>query len=499
MYIVHWSIIVPLFFCFLTVPSATSQLPPPTVCIIGSGIGGSSVSHFLRQYAPSYNVSTGFNIRIFERHNIVGGRMATVNVAGDTFEAGASILHPKNLHALRFTELLNLTVKKPSSYGSFSLGIWDGHKFVFRTLTSGLTSTVPFLDKIMELWNQLVMFLRYGFSLLRMEEFVENAVERFSKYYEGFESRPVFETVNEMLNWSGLYKLTTRTLYEELIDARLSRLLIQELVTVITRINYGQSVSISGLAGAVSLAGSGGGLWSVEGGNWQIAARLINHSDSTLHLQEEIESISFLGEYYEVKSNKGNNYSCEITVVATPLDELNIEFTPPIIIPKRELQHTHTTFIRGLLNPAYFGLKASSKLPKLVGTTQTDNVQFSSISVLKQHEENDMTYKIFSRKPMDDTLLDKIFSVRKETIRIDWAAYPHYKAPEVFAPFILDGRHLYYVNAFENAASTMETSAVAAENIARLILSRFFAKLGPDSLHLNSGSNREASALHIDL
>lgn len=64
--------------------------------------------------------------------------------------------------------------------------------------------------------------------------------------------------------------------------------------------------------------------------------------------------------------------------------------------------------------------------------------------------------------------------MRQETIRIDWGAYPHYKAPEVFAPFILDDQHLYYVNAFENAASTMETSAVAAENIARLILSRYF-------------------------
>lgn len=42
----------------------------------------------------------------------------------------------------------------------------------------------------------------------------------------------------------------------------------------------------------------------------------------------------------------------------------------------------------------------------------------------------------------------------------------------MFSPFILDGKHLYYVNAFENAASTVEVSAVAAENIARLILSR---------------------------
>ncbi|XP_022159245.1 farnesylcysteine lyase isoform X2 [Momordica charantia] len=411
MYMVGWSTIGHLFLLFLVLPPAISQSQAtPTVCIVGSGIGGSSVSHFLRHYAAAYNASTGFNIRIFERHNIVGGRMATVNVAGDTFEAGASILHPKNLHALRFTDLLNLTLKKPSSPDSLSLGIWDGHRFVFKTLNGGLASKIPLLAKILQLWNQLLMFFRYGFSLLRMEDFVESAVGRFSKYYESFESRPVFETVTEMLNWSGLYNLTTRTLFEELIDARLSRLLIQELVTVITRINYGQSVSISGLAGAVSLAGSGGGLWSVEGGNWQIAARLINHSDSTLHLQEEIESISYLGEYYEVKSNKGNSYTCEITVVATPLDELNIQFTPPIVIPKREMQHTHTTFVRGLLNPGYFGLKTPSSIPKLVGTKENDNVQFSSISVLKQHDDNDMTYKIFSRKLMKDTLLDKIFS-----------------------------------------------------------------------------------------
>ena len=120
---------------------------------------------------------------------------------------------------------------------------------------------------------------------------------------------------------------------------------------VITRINYGQSASISGLAGAVSLAGSGGGLWAIEGGNWQMAAGLINRSDVALHLHEEIDSVSFLGEYYELNSTKGNSYKCEVAVVATPLDELNIQFTPPISIPKRKLQHTHATFVRGLLNP----------------------------------------------------------------------------------------------------------------------------------------------------
>lgn len=423
--------------------------------------------------------------------------MATVTISGQTFEAGASILHPKNYHAVNFTKLLNLKPKDPpSSEESTAFGIWDGSKFVFKTIS--ISSTVPFVQKIVSLANSVMMVLRYGLSLLRMESFTESAVDRFLKYYESFETRPVFESVDEMLKWAGLFNLTARSLEEELVDARLSPLLMQELVTIITRINYGQSLSISGLAGAVSLAGSGGGLWAVEGGNWQMAAGLINHSDVALHLHEEIESISYLGEYYELNSTKGNSYACQITVVATPLDELNLHFSPPISIPERKLQHTHATFVRGALNPAYFGLDGVSKIPELVATMEDPHLPFTCISVLKQHDENDFTYKIFSRKPMADTLLDDIFSVRKETIRINWGAYPHYKAPEVFAPFILDGRHLYYVNAFENAASTMETSAVAAENVARLILSRFFSKPSVTSLNLKT-SSYAGEELHLDL
>lgn len=89
-------------------------------------------------------------------------------------------------------------------------------------------------------------------------------------------------------------------------------------------------------------------------------------------------------------------------------------------------------------------------------------------------------------------------SVRNKTIRINWGAYPHYHSPEKFAPFMLDGRHLYYVNAFENAASTMETSAVAAENIARLIISRSSNK--PPSVSSEYGtSGFIRSDLHSDL
>lgn len=82
-----------------------------------------------------------------------------------------------------------------------------------------------------------------------------------------------------------------------------------------------------------------------------MAAGLIDRSDVVLHLHEEIESISSIGENYELNSTLGNSYTCDIVVVATPLDELNVQFTPSVSIPKRELQHTHATFVRGLLNP----------------------------------------------------------------------------------------------------------------------------------------------------
>jgi hypothetical protein len=60
----------------------------------------------------------------------VGGRLGTVTLAGDSFEAGGSIIHPRNLHARRFADLLGLAVK---TGGDDWLGIWDGKSFVFQT------------------------------------------------------------------------------------------------------------------------------------------------------------------------------------------------------------------------------------------------------------------------------------------------------------------------------------------------------------------------------
>jgi len=61
------------------------------------------------------------------------------------------------------------------------------------------------------------------------------------------------------------------------------------------------------------------------------------------------------------------------------------------------------------VHKAYFGLKAVTKIPDLVGTVEDPSLPFSCIAVLKKHNEKESTYKLFSRQPMEDTLLDSIF------------------------------------------------------------------------------------------
>ncbi|KAG6506762.1 hypothetical protein ZIOFF_032091 [Zingiber officinale] len=425
-----------------------------------------------------------------------GSSLRKVGGISEEEEEGTSAVQSGQYHVINFMPRTTAARRSPSISTS-SVLISHGHGSSFITLTPPSASSSAMYRKLYPLFDSLVLLWRYGLSLLRMNRFVKDMLQRFMLYYSDLESRPVFETLEEMLKWSGLYGLTRCTLQEELADAGISSRLTSELITVITRINYGQDVTISGLAGAVSLAGSDPGLWSVSGGNWQLAAGLIRHSNATLHLDEGINSITNVGGYYELNSSKGNSYACEVTVIATPLDEINITIVPPVSIPSRRLQHTHTTFVRGLLNPKYFGLNIASEIPDLVGTLELPDIPFSSISILKKYNEEDISYKLFSRAPLDDDFLDILFSKRRETLRINWPAYPHYEAPELFAPIILDGAHLYYINSFESAASTIETSAVAAENVARLIIARISGQLSSFAPILRSHSTEES--LHTDL
>lgn len=54
-------------------------------------------------------------------------------------------------------------------------------------------------------------------------------------------------------------------------------------------------------------------------------------------------------------------------------------------------------------------MKSVSDVPALVGTLEDPLIPFSSISILRKYNETDMTYKIFTRQPASDSLLDELF------------------------------------------------------------------------------------------
>ena len=76
--------------------------------IIGSGIGGSSCAHFLNSL---FNDEYKIEIDVYEKSDIIGGRLATFNYDNREYETGGSILHPSNYYMENFTKICGLFKK----------------------------------------------------------------------------------------------------------------------------------------------------------------------------------------------------------------------------------------------------------------------------------------------------------------------------------------------------------------------------------------------------
>lgn len=326
-----------------TTPATAKHLP--TVCIIGGGIGGASAAHFLRGAAPS------LKLLLFERRPHLGGRLASlwlppvlfdsgsgIRAEGDQHvEAGGSIIHPRNEIMVHFVDdVLRLSRRDAPDQ---SMGLWDGRRFVLR-----LDAGRPVANVARLLW-------RYGLSLPRMQAAVRRLLASFDAIYGAGAGVPVVPvgfggngdggglnrssdagwgiwrvgvarlrdatrglfgafrtrpppvsqpptTVADLLSPRGdtsLVDLAARRLGAYAASAGLLPPLTAELVPAITRVNYGQEPEgMAALAGAVGLAGSGGGLWAVAGGNAQVPAGLIARAGATVHAAEVVTRVAEL-------------------------------------------------------------------------------------------------------------------------------------------------------------------------------------------------------------
>ncbi|XP_050410806.1 prenylcysteine oxidase 1 [Patella vulgata] len=465
--------------------------------IIGGGISGTSTAYYLRKL-----FGDGVKIDLFESER-VGGRLANINIDGVEYEAGGSILHPKNKYMVEFAK----------QFG-----------YEQRTSTGGRMALYGNSGVIIEScsWNLVTMakfFWRYGFDVSNIETFLkETFFDKFDRIYNLQDEGLAFTTVEELLramdeSFVNFTKITLQTLLEE---KGYSERFINEIAMGALRTNYGQTTNVHAFVGAVSLAGVEKGLWAVKGGNFQIPERLLKKSKATLInaevtqviLQKDSTDVSYEVNYKNTADGKTNSREYDIVVVAAPFrnsEKNKIEFVDfPTEIPSSitDFHRTLALFVQGTPNYTTYGFNSADDFPESVLTTNESIFwnsygKQSSVSGKKHLEkktdptEDDIVSKIFLNKVPTEEQVRLLFQTRKELRLVDWLAYPEYKPNMELPAFVLYDQ-LYYVNAIESAASAVEMDVIGARNVANLAYNHWnniFDKV--DEINIKSEPKKE--------
>ncbi|XP_043939066.1 prenylcysteine oxidase-like [Protopterus annectens] len=459
----------------------SDKSPPKRIAIVGAGIGGTAAAYFLRQ-----QFGKCAQIDIFENGK-VGGRLATTTVEGNEYEVGGTVIHPRNLHMKDFIRQLGL---KERQVNIGRVGIYNGEKFTFEESSSFLI-------------NVLKLQWRYGFNLIRLKIWLNGILEKFSRIYHYQHQEYAFTTVEELLHALGgdeFISMTQATVEEVLLKAGYSQKFMDEMVTPVMRINYGQNKNVSAFVGAVSLAGAQPNLWAVEGGNWLVCQGLINAASAEL-VQGRVTAVecqsppsraekTFSSYKLDIEKSDFSYSVYDIVVLAAPLHKnmANISFqnfSHPVGDFSGKYHQTVATVVYGLLNVPFFSYKNLNEFTlNEILTTENPKLFISSVGALsplnvsvdcKVKVTEPAAWKVFSPEPLTQEQLDLLFASYSSKSERTWLAYPHYAPPEIFPPIILHD-NMYYLNSIEWAASAMEMSAIAARNIALLAHHRWYQK-----------------------
>ena len=367
------------------------------------------------------------------------------------------------------------------------IGIFNGATFLFRTIGS-----LKIFDIIKGLW-------RYGLSSIKMSFFINSLTKKFSNIYDLQASGKTYASVSDMLTAMGGKEMSdlTNVSADNYISSNLhwNKRLVDEFITGAMRVNYGQDISVNAFTTFVALAGmEDGSLWSVVGGNFKIAEKVLEASGAKLVMEDVIRVTKTEGENgikYTIVTEDGNETGdFDAVIVANPLNLSSIKYenfssdvyTAAAMTP---YHRTVATFIKGSINQELFGEPANAKnFPLVVVTTNMEGPPFEFNSVgfeipseISQKEVKEYTkplkddpvrvWKVFSPQPLTDAQCQSMFSLIEDKAVVDWLAYPQYHPPEAIPSFVLDDG-VFYVNAIEKAASAMEMSAIGGKNAALL-------------------------------
>ncbi|KAF2459678.1 Prenylcysteine lyase-domain-containing protein [Lineolata rhizophorae] len=393
------------------------------------------------------------------------------------------------------------------------LGIWNGEAFVYTQKSASLG-----------IWDFAKLLWRYGTAPLRANRLTKEVINRFLRLYED----PLFPWVSltDAVRVVGLDTVTTKTAESLFKQRGMWGEFAREIVQASTRVNYAQHLSaIHSLESLVCLATEGA--MAVRGGNWQMFDAMIHEATRDVRLNTSVTAVEYNSDgLYSVASTSPHSSDIEHfddVIIATPLQFSGIDINSPSArlpdtIPYVQLHVTLFSTPRAL-SPSAFNLSGSESVPTFVLTTlQPDEdpgddleygagkAGFFSISVVKKGRNPhslppgrpERIYKIFSDKRVDDAFLARILGVEEpssESCERDenedphrfcgldendvswihrkvWHSYP-FELPRVTFEELRLGESLWYTSGIESFISTMETSALAGKNIAKLVVNEW--------------------------
>lgn len=392
-----------------------------------------------------------------------------------------------------------------------TLGVYDGTKFVFTQTTKA--------GKLNSWWNNVKILWKYGISPVKAIRLMRSTVDRFLKMYD----EPVFpwkQGLTAAAEEVGLLDVTVTTGSQYLEINGISEAFSHDIVQASTRVNYAQNLAeIHGLETMVCLAAEGA--MSVEGGNWRIFANMLNASGADVYLKSKVDEIEIgdpdRGLRVAPSGPHVQDYGLDALILAAPYHQTGIKFTPtPAHVPDDiEYVKLHVTLFstQHQLSPKFFGLTSDDTVPEVILTTQLGNssekerhaggsFHFFSISKLRTIRNTrskpfrqEHIYKIFSPQPIGSCFLRRLLNIptdlavtksqrhdcsesENQDVGTDdvswlyrkiWQSYPRLPPRVTFEPQQLD-TNLWYTSGIESFISTMETSALAGKNVARLVV-----------------------------
>ncbi|RWS32034.1 Prenylcysteine oxidase-like protein [Leptotrombidium deliense] len=432
------------------------------IAVIGGGTGGSAVAYFLHEQSNGKH-----SVDVFEKTNRIGGRVRSKPFEQNFYEIGASIIHSKNEYATKFAKQFGLKEKSAIDPGTFA--ITNGPEFVFVESKCSLITYLRLL-RILKL------------DVIKIPMFVNKMLTDFSWIYFLQKENKTFNQLDEFLaalniEFPSLIEQNLVDYLEKEVGIRDET--VKQFVQAITLVNYGQSTGdLHAFVGAVAVAGSGGSLWSVDGGNQRIAENLVRASKANVMFENIVTKISLLknGSYKVETKRDSKPLVYDAIVLATPLLNNEIQFidfpadVENYINSIQELKYHRTvaTLVAGRLNQNF-----TKNIADDIITCDPTSFFYScsKLSPVNPYPSSHDVHKVFSREPLTKQQLSTLFEEIKEVDVTDWMAYPHYNSLKQLKMLPKFKMHsgLFHVNAIEWAASAIEMSIIGAKNAALLV------------------------------